>query len=332
MKKALVTGGAGFIGTNLVLKLLKDGWKVTVLDNLSRKGANINLELINKSAPKGQLEILIKDVREKNIFDGLVNKDAIFHLAAQTAVTTSLVNPGADLEINLLGTFNLLECVRKAKSKALIVYASTNKVYGSLEYVERSALMKGVSENVNLDFHSPYGCSKGSAESYVRDYARIYGINSVAFRQSCIYGMHQMGVEDQGWVAHIGASAILGKTINIYGSGKQVRDLLYADDLVDLYLKSVQKIDKVRGRVFNAGGGRQNAISVLEYIDFLSNYLNKDIKTTKKSTRPGDQEVFISDNSSVKKVLDWQPKVGYKIGLSRMLSWIMENRQIFKDL
>jgi CDP-paratose 2-epimerase len=144
--------------------------------------------------------------------------------------------------------------------------------------------------------------------------------------------MHQMGVEDQGWVAHIGASAILGKTINIYGSGKQVRDLLYADDLVDLYLKSVQKIDKVRGRVFNAGGGRQNAISVLEYIDFLSNYLNKDIKTTKKSTRPGDQEVFISDNSSVKKVLDWQPKVGYKIGLSRMLSWIMENRQIFKDL
>jgi CDP-paratose 2-epimerase len=332
MKKALVTGGAGFIGTNLVLKLLKDGWEVTVLDNLSRRGTKVNLELIKREAPKGRLEVLIKDVREKNVFDKLVNTDAIFHLAGQTAVTTSLINPRQDLEINLLGTFNLLESMRKIKSKALIVYASTNKVYGSLDYMKRPVLMKGVSENVNLDFHSPYGCSKGCAESYIRDYARIYGINSVVFRQSCIYGTHQMGVEDQGWVAHLGANAILGKTIYIYGSGKQIRDLLYVDDLVKLYLLSVQKQDKVKGKVFNVGGGQKNAISVLEYIDFLTYYLKKDVKTIKKDTRPGDQEIFISDNSLVKKVLDWQPEVGYKIGLVRMLSWIKENQQIFKNL
>ncbi len=332
MKKALVTGGAGFIGTNLVLKLLENGWKVTVLDNLSRKGTKFNLDLIRKSAGKGFLELLIRDIREKNIFDNLINTDAIFHLAGQTAVTTSVINPSEDLDINLFGTFNLLESMRKKKSRSVLIYASTNKVYGSLSYLSRTKLMDGVSEETNLDFHSPYGCSKGSAESYIRDYARIYDINSVVFRQSCIYGTHQMGVEDQGWVAHLGARAILGKTINIYGSGGQVRDLLYVDDLVDLYLLSVRSQDKVKGKVFNVGGGRQNAISVLEYIDFLSYYLKKDIKTSKNDTRPGDQEVFISDNSLVKRVLDWQPKVGYKIGLVRMLSWIKENQQIFKNL
>ena len=332
MKKALVTGGAGFIGTNLVLRLLKNSWKVTILDNLSRSGTKINLAFIRKSAPKGQLEVLIKDVRQKNIFDKLVDTNAIFHLAGQTAVTTSLKSPREDLEINLLGTFNLLESVRKKRSRALLVYASTNKVYGSLEYLKRAGLMKGISEDTNLDFHSPYGCSKGSAESYVRDYARIYGVNSVVLRQSCIYGIHQMGVEDQGWVAHMGASAILGKTINIYGSGKQVRDLLYIDDLVDLYLLSVQKQDRVKGKVFNVGGGKQNAISVLAYIAFLSNYLHKDIKTIKKGTRPGDQEIFISDNSLVKKVLDWQPEVSYKEGLPKMLSWIKENQKVFRNL
>lgn len=332
MKKALVTGGAGFIGTNLVLRLLHDGWNVTVLDNLSRKGTKINLDLIKKSAKKGYLNVLTRDIRENNIFDKLVSTDAIFHLAGQTAVTTSVIHPKEDFEINLFGTFNLLESIRKNKSKAVLVYASTNKVYGSLEHLKREVLMKGISEDTNLDFHSPYGCSKGSAESYVRDYARIYGIKSVVFRQSCIYGIHQMGVEDQGWVAHIGANAILDKTINIYGSGKQIRDLLYIDDLIDLYLLSVQKQNKVKGEVFNVGGGKSNAISVLEYISFLSNYLNKDIKTNKKDVRPGDQEIFISDNSLVKKVLDWQPEVGYKIGLGRMLSWIRENQQIFKGL
>jgi CDP-paratose 2-epimerase len=331
-KTCLVTGGAGFIGTNLVLKLLKDGCKVTVFDNLSRRGTKVNLELIKKGAPRGHLEVITKDVRQKNVFDKLVNTDAIFHLAAQTAVTTSLTNPGEDLDINLFGTFNLLESMRKNKSKAVIVYASTNKVYGSLDYLKHSTLVKGISEDTNLDFHSPYGCSKGSAESYVRDYSRIYGINSVVFRQSCIYGTHQMGVEDQGWVAHIGASAILNKTVNIYGNGRQIRDLLYVDDLINLYLLAVKNSQKVKGMVFNVGGGAKNAISVLRYISFLSNYLNKHVKTINKNTRPGDQKIFISDNSLVKKVLDWQPEVGYKKGLPMMLSWIKENQEIFKNL
>jgi CDP-paratose 2-epimerase len=332
IKKALITGGAGFIGTNLALKLLAEGTKVTIFDNISRKGTKINLELIEKSAPAGNLTVIIQDVRQKNVFDKLTSTDAIFHLAGQTAVTTSVVNPGEDLDINILGTFNLLESIRKEKSKAVLIYASTNKVYGSLEYLAHSVLMKGISEETNLDFHSPYGCSKGSAESYVRDYSRIYGINSIVFRQSCIYGTHQMGVEDQGWVAHLGASAILGKTINIYGDGKQVRDLLYVNDLTNLYLKATENYKKAVGMVFNVGGGVKNAISVSNYIKFLADILNKDIKTIKKNIRPGDQSVFISNNALVKKVLDWQPDVSYKLGLPVMLSWIIENQKIFKNL
>lgn len=332
IKKTLITGGAGFIGTNLALRLLSEGARVVIFDDLSRKGAKINLDLIKKHAPKGKLEIIIKDVRQKNVFDKLTNTDAIFHLAGQTAVTTSVIDPRADLEVNLLGTFNLLESVRKNRSRALVVYASTNKVYGSLEHLSHSVLMKGVSENTNLDFHSPYGCSKGSAESYVKDYARIYNLNSVVFRQSCIYGTNQMGVEDQGWVAHLGASAILGKTINIYGDGKQIRDLLYVDDLIELYLKAFDNCQKIRGMAFNVGGGIQNSISVENYIKFLSKYLDKKIKTVKRNVRPGDQSVYVSDNSLVKKVLDWQPKVGYKEGLLKMLAWINENQKIFKNL
>jgi len=332
IKKVLVTGGAGFIGTNLVLKLLSEGSNVTIFDNLSRCGSKYNLDLLRKSAPKGKLEVIVKDIRQKGVFDKLVNTDAIFHLAAQTAVTTSVVDPASDLDINILGTFNLLESVRKNKSKAVVVYSSTNKVYGSLDYLKHSVLMKGISEKTNLDFHSPYGCSKGGAESYVKDYSRIYGINGVVLRQSCIYGTHQMGVEDQGWVAHIGASAILGKTINIYGDGSQIRDLLYVDDLVELYLKAIGNYKKVSGMVFNVGGGTDNAISVEDYIKFLSKYLDRNIKTAKRKIRPGDQSVFISDNLLVKKVLDWEPKVGYKLGLPKMLSWINENKKIFKKL
>jgi CDP-paratose 2-epimerase len=225
------------------------------------------------------------------------------------------------METNVVGTVNVLESARKSKNKPAVIYASTNKVYGSLENV---VVGHGVTEDQPLDFHSPYGCSKGAADQYVRDYSRIYGLQTVVFRQSCVYGPRQFGVEDQGWLAHFAIQAINGKPITIFGDGNQVRDLLYIDDLIDAYLKAYKNIDKVSGQIFNIGGGVENAISLNKSIKLLKVLLNTKIILKYKEVRPGDQKVYISDNSKLKKHLGFVVKTGYSNGLPKLLTWLKE--------
>ncbi|MBI3486287.1 GDP-mannose 4,6-dehydratase [Candidatus Daviesbacteria bacterium] len=342
MNKVLITGGAGFIGSNLALSLLKQNWQVVIFDNLSRKGSKQNLEWVKKINPnRKNLKIQINDIRDVQTIDKAVkNAEVIFHLAAQVAVTTSFLNPREDFEINLGGTFNILEAARKSQHKPTIVFASTNKVYGNLENLKVKKVKnrylfedkKVISETYPLDFHSPYGCSNGAADQYVRDYFRMYQIPTVVFRQSCIYGPRQMGVEDQGWTAHFAIASILGKPITIFGEGKQVRDLLHVDDLIEAYLKSITLINKTRGEVFNIGGGEKHSFSLLEYIQFLEKLLNKKIKFKLAPVRPGDQKIYISDNTKLKKILDWQPKTCHKDGLKSLAIWVKDNRDIFRSL
>ncbi|MGQ9631407.1 MAG: NAD-dependent epimerase/dehydratase family protein [bacterium] len=310
-KRVLVIGGAGFIGCNVAHAFLSKGYKVTIFDNFSRNGTLSNISWLQENHKSG-LTILQGDIRiDRDKLDSSVNNaDIVFHLAAQVAVTTSVVNPREDFEINALGTFNICEAVRRSKSKPILIYSSTNKVYGGMEgtkIVERNGryeyenLPNGVSEDQPLDFHSPYGCSKGAADQYVRDYARIYGLKTVVFRQSCIYGTRQFGVEDQGWVAHFTISAMFDRPITIYGDGKQVRDVLFIDDLVKAYELAIENIDKTSGKVYNIGGGPNNQMSLLELISYLEEFFGKKIKYSFSDWRPGDQLVFICDISKAKK-------------------------------
>lgn len=335
--KALITGGAGFIGTNLALALLAKGWQVIVYDNLSRVGTKHNLTELKKRG-KGKLEVAVADIRDLPKLKKEVGVEVIFHLAAQTAVTTSIVNPVEDFEVNALGSLNVLEAARTKNPQAIIIYSSTNKVYGSLEdlgYTSDSLKYgfkdypRGVGEEFPLDFHSPYGCSKGAADSYFKDYARIYDLNTVVFRQSCIYGPWQLGLEDQGWVAHLGAKAILGQGIKIFGDGKQVRDLLYVDDLIEAYLLAIKNIKKVKGEVFNIGGGSENALSVLEYVKYLERKTDKKIPLKYFDARTGDQKVFISDNSKLEEMVGWKPSTSFPEGLFKMLNWTAQNLTLF---
>lgn len=264
--KYLVTGGAGFIGSNTAYNLLKQGHEVVIVDNLSRAGSVKNLEWLKNEF--GEVSFVKQDVRDYDAIRKALSHhrdaDAVIHLAAQVAVTTSVVKPREDLEINALGTFNLLEAIREEGIDPVFIYSSTNKVYGATEglrVVEHDTryayqdLASGLGEDIPLDFHSPYGCSKGAADQYVRDYHRIYGIRTVVFRQSCIYGPRQFGVEDQGWLAWFIIASVLGKPISIYGDGKQVRDILYIDDLVRAYVMAAENIEKTKGQVYNIGGG-----------------------------------------------------------------------------
>jgi CDP-paratose 2-epimerase len=337
-EKILITGGAGFIGSNLASHFLSQGKKVIVFDNLSRRGSAKNLFWLEQQ--KGDLEVIVKDIRNlAALAHAIAKADAIFHLAAQTAVTTSLRNPKEDFEINAQGTLNVLEAVRAEKRKIPVVFSSTNKVYGTLPGLsvvrnssryEFSNLRLRVSESQPVDFHSPYGCSKGVADQYVCDYHRFYGLPTVVFRQSCIYGPRQFGVEDQGWVAHFVLSAILGKPITIYGDGYQVRDLLYIDDLISAFDNALAKIDKVSGEVYNIGGGPKNTISVWTEFSKLLGKINGDLpKITYEKERPGDQRVYISDISKAKRDLGWQPKVPVKEGIKRLILWVSQNRELF---
>jgi CDP-paratose 2-epimerase len=272
--KWLITGGAGFIGCNAVKRLMDVGDEVVVFDNLSRKGADINLSWLRQ---QGKFKFAKGDVRNfehlKDVFNKHKNIDVFLHLAAQVAVTSSVTNPREDFEINALGTFNVCEAVRQFNPDAILLYASTNKLYGAMEEVrviehngryEYADLPKGVYEDRPLDFHSPYGCSKGAADQYIIDYSRIYGLRTVSIRQSCIFGYHQFGIEDQGWVAWFIICAVLGKDITIYGDGKQTRDILFIDDLIDLYIEAATKINIANGNAYNIGGGRENTMSLLE--------------------------------------------------------------------
>lgn len=338
--KYLITGGAGFIGSNYANRLIQRGDEVTIFDNLSRGGAKKNLDWLSESHGSDKFSFVQGDVRNlDSITDAAQGQQVIVHLAAQVAVTTSVEDPQTDFEINARGTFNVLEAARSLDVKPILIYASTNKVYGELEdlrVVEESTrymlknLPEGIDENRGLDFHSPYGCSKGAGDQYARDYYRIYGIPTIVFRQSCIYGIRQFGIEDQGWVAWFIIAALKNHPITIYGNGKQIRDLLFIDDLLDAYDLAVANISQCRGGVFNIGGGIDNSISIwVEFSKILERISGRTIKVDRKDWRPGDQKVYISDISKIRNVLGWNPKVNVENGISRLYNWAKENKDLF---
>jgi CDP-paratose 2-epimerase len=298
------------------MHLIADGWHVTVLDNLSRPGTERNLKWLITQHP-AQTTFIKEDVRNASAMAGHVkDQDAILHLAGQVAVTTSLLDPSADFDVNARGTLNLLEAVRLHNPEAPFVFASTNKVYGKLD--RNNVACK---ESQPIDFHSPYGCSKGAADQYVRDYARCFHMNTVVLRQSCIYGAHQYGTEDQGWVAHFVHSIINNRPMTIYGDGTQVRDLLDARDLCAFYSTVIQNIDRTRGEIYNVGGGPQNQRNLLEVIEQIGRLTNRKPKFTFADWREGDQTYYVSDIAKAKKALDWEPKIDFDRGLNELIAW-----------
>ncbi|BBB48345.1 SDR family NAD(P)-dependent oxidoreductase [Pelolinea submarina] len=336
----LITGGAGFIGSNYARRLLQRGEHVTIFDNLSRHGAADNLKWVEQEAGGKEFRFLQGDVRDLEALQIAVQEqDVIVHLAAQVAVTTSVDDPRTDFEINAGGTFNVLEAARLHGRKPIMVYASTNKVYGGLEDLEiieeptRYSICQypqGIDESRGLDFHSPYGCSKGTGDQYMHDYARIYDIPTVVFRQSCIYGTRQFGVEDQGWVAWFIIAILLGKILKIYGDGKQVRDLLFVEDLLDAYDAAIANPQVSAGQVYNIGGGAQNAISIWkEFAPLLEKVHGQTIPTELHGWRPGDQKVYISDISKIKRQLNWSPRTNVETGIKTLYDWASKNIALF---
>jgi CDP-paratose 2-epimerase len=341
-----IIGGAGFIGSNLAAYHLEQGHTVTVFDNLSRPRTQFNLDWLRSLRPANgapALQFIRGDVRD---FGGLhqaiknARPDLVVHLASQVAVTTSVRNPREDFEINALGTFNVVEAVRNQDQPPALFFASTNKVYGGMEdvvVVEEDLRYRyrdfpnGISEKQPLDFHSPYGCSKGAGDQYVHDYARIYGLKTVVFRQSTIYGTRQFGVEDQGWLAHFIIATVVNRPISIYGNGKQVRDMLHVRDLIQAYEAAWHHLDVAAGQVFNVGGGAANTISIwTETGPILEALAGHSIPVTQHEWRPGDQPVFISDNTKAKTVLGWEPKIGLDQGVRELWDWVSANRALFE--
>lgn len=343
MRKVVITGGAGFIGANLARHGLEMGDRVIVYDSLGRKGGIENLAWLREHPRSESLEVLVGDVRlpTRELERAIQDAQIVFHMAGQVAVTTSVADPVTDFEVNALGTFKLLELVRQSESRPFFVYASTNKVYGGMEDVairedaDRYAyrdLTNGIPEDRTLDFHSPYGCSKGAADQYVRDYARIYGLPTVVFRQSCIYGYRQFGIEDQGWVAWFTIAATLGRPITIYGDGKQVRDVLFVDDLIAAYESAWERRDTISGRVYNIGGGPANAISLRNLLDFLKAEVAPDLTISHGDWRPGDQPVYVSDIAKAREELGWSPDVSWAEGARRLAEWVRENRPLLEAM
>lgn len=345
MPHLLVTGGAGFIGSHTARHFLSLGWDVTVYDNLSRPGSEHALEWLRSHPASSRLTFIRGDVRDYEALAPAVAKaDAILHAAGQTAVTTSVAAPRDDFEANALGTFNVLEAARESLSgdhNPVIIYTSTNKVYGGMEDVgvelagdhyRYAHLPQGVPETQPLDFHSPYGCSKGTGDQYTRDYARIYGLRTVVFRQSCIYGVWQFGTEDQGWLAHFTIAALLDLPLTIYGDGKQVRDVLYIDDLVDAYERAIALPDVSAGQIFNIGGGPERAISLLDLIAILEELRGRPMSISYDEWRPGDQRVYVSDITKVQATLGWSPSVDVETGVRRLFEWAAEHRDLLTSI
>ncbi len=339
-RQVLVTGGAGFIGSNYVARLLKRGEQVVIFDNLSRGGSQRNLDWLRGTFGQSAFQLIQADVRDANaIRQAARSADVIVHLAAQVAVTTSVTDPRNDFEINAQGTFNMLEAARASGRNPVVLYASTNKVYGGMEEVRveegsdayyYADFKNGIPESMPLDFHSPYGCSKGTGDQYVRDYHRIYGLPTVVFRQSCIYGPRQFGVEDQGWVAWFIIAAVLGKPITIYGDGKQVRDLLYVEDLLNAYDAAQAQIGTAAGKIYNLGGGPDKTMSVWkEFGPILEKHLGRPIPVSWSDWRPGDQRIYVSDISKARRELGWSPAVGVEEGIDRLFQWVEANRALF---
>jgi CDP-paratose 2-epimerase len=319
-RTVLITGGAGFIGSNLAERLLADpGIRVRIFDNLARHGVEHNLAWLRSLTGSRRLEIVEGDMRKaRAVRQAAQGVTDIFHLAAQVAVTTSVEDPATDFEVNALGTFNVLEAARMNGKKPFVLFTSTNKVYGALErlrvqvdgthYRAVEKGFRGVTESEPLDFHSPYGCSKGAADQYVRDYARIYDLPTVVFRMSCIAGPRQFGNEDQGWVAHFLYSVLGGRPITVYGDGYQVRDVLHVHDLIDGMLAARRAIENTRGQVYNLGGGLERAVSVIEMLKRIEGKLKRPIKLQSSEVRPGDQPLYVADTKKLEADTGWKPK------------------------
>jgi CDP-paratose 2-epimerase len=336
----LITGGSGFIGTNLADRLLSSGQPVLVYDNLSRPGVERNLEWL-RSKHGARLAVEIADVRDAHALRLAVQRaKGVFHLAAQVAVTTSLTNPVHDFDVNARGTINLLEAIRHCDAPPPLVFTSTNKVYGGLSdvpLVQRDGRYEpadpqlsrtGIDESRPLDFHSPYGCSKGAADQYVLDYARSFGLPTCVFRMSCIYGPHQCGSEDQGWVAHFLIKALKHEPITLYGDGRQVRDILFVEDLVDALLTAQSQALDHPGRAYNIGGGPANTTSLLELVDLIERLTRHRLDVRHSSWRPGDQRYYVSDTKRAQQSFDWRPSVGVVAGVTRLCEWLREAHEV----
>jgi CDP-paratose 2-epimerase len=337
--KTIITGGAGFIGSNAASRYLRRGHHVIVVDNLSRDGVRKNLDWLQA---QGSLEFVQLDIRDddgiRRLFERHRDADRVLHLAAQVAVTTSVISPREDFETNALGAFNVLEAMRLAGMQSTVIYSSTNKVYGEMEdigAVEKNgrysytSLPFGVSEHRNIDFHSPYGCSKGAADQYFIDYRRIYGLRTIVFRQSCIYGYRQFGAEDQGWIAWFIIASQLGRPATVYGDGKQVRDVLFIDDLLDAYDAAFAAGPVAFGRAYNIGGGPDNVLSLLELLEYIQNRRGRKLSYAFADWRPGDQKAFISDIRRAQAELGWTPKIGCVRGLELLYDWVALNKELF---
>jgi CDP-paratose 2-epimerase len=334
----LITGGSGFVGVNLADRLLSEGQPVMVFDNLSRAGVNRNLQWLQSRYDASLLKVLIADVRDKDAVNTAVaGASQVFHFAAQVAVTTSLSDPYLDFEVNALGTLNLLEAIRNSKHQPPVIFTSTNKVYGDLEAVGLAANdtryypqneqinANGISEEVTLSFHSPYGCTKGIADQYMLDYARTFGLRTVVFRMSCIYGPHQFGTEDQGWVAHFLIQALKEKQITIYGDGQQVRDILFVEDLVNAFVLAQKNIDRLSGQAFNIGGGAGNTVSLLELLKLIESVSGCKPDAAFHDWRPSDQKYYVSDFARFGKLTGWSPQHNVEDGVRRLYRWLEEN-------
>lgn len=335
--KLLITGGCGFLGSNLASDALTRGDELVVFDNLYRNGSRDNLQWLQG---QGAFAFEHGDIRNQNDITRVIQifkPDAIFHLAGQVAMTTSIANPRMDFEINVMGTHNLLEAVRVHAPEAIVVYSSTNKVYGDLEQYSYSETetrylcnehSNGFNEQIQLDFHSPYGCSKGAADQYMLDYARIFGIKTVVFRHSSMYGGRQFATYDQGWVGWFCQKAFeisagkLKEQFTISGTGKQVRDVLHADDMKRLYMAAVANIDKAKGQSFNIGGSLENSLSLLELFALLEDFAGIKMQYTRLPVRESDQRVFVADISKAMQLLNWAPMIGKNVGVKQMLEWV----------
>ena len=338
----LITGGAGFIGVNLAARHLAAGRRVVLYDSFVRPGTEQNLRWLQERF--GDRVVVVRgDVRNLDPrFQAEVEQAAVvFHLAAQVAVTTSVADPATDFATNALGTFNVLEAVRRSSARPIVLYSSTNKVYGRMEAVPvvdqgsryaYAELAQGVAETAPLDFYSPYGCSKGAGDQYVLDYARIFGLRTVVFRQSCIYGPHQFGIVDQGWVAWFTIRAQQGRPVVIFGDGKQVRDVLYVDDLLDLYDAAIARIDIASGRAYNIGGGPEYTLSLLELIALLQRRYGLVLRHSFGDWRPGDQRVFVSDVRKAAAELGWRPRTDPESGVGKMAEWLASHQDLLASV
>jgi len=335
----LITGGAGFIGSNLADRLAGEGHEILVYDALSRPGVERNLKWL-KERHGSRITSIVGDIRDEDeVARAAADAKAVFHMAAQVAVTTSLTDPREDFDINVRGTINVLDAVRAHNEHVPVIFASTNKVYGDLADLQVESLherhepksfaaRRGIDESRSLDFHTPYGCSKGAADQYVLDYCRSYDIPTVVFRMSCIYGQRQMGTEDQGWVAHFLIRALENEPITIYGDGKQVRDILDVADAVDAYVRALDQIDRVKGRAFNLGGGPQNAVSLLQLVDEIRAIIGRQVELRFEDWRQGDQRWYVSDTYALRNALRLRDPRGWRDGVAALAQWLASERDV----